>query len=131
MSDPPHPPWPGYPPPPYRIPPPSAPRNAGDLTASIITMVFTVLLVGAGAMMGLFSLAFLDHCPPETCSVDGAVTASTSTVVIAGLIAVAGIITTIVRLVQRKAAWPFAIGTLVLCLAVFFLGAMAFTAAVS
>lgn len=94
-------------------------------------MVMTVLMVGGGAVMGVFSLAFLDHCPPETCSVDGAVTASMTTVAVAGLIAVAGIITTIVRLMTRKTAWPFAVGTLAICLAVFFLGAMAYTAAVS
>lgn len=94
-------------------------------------MVLTVVLVCGGAVMGLFSLAFLDHCPPATCSVDGAVTASMTTVVIAGLVAFAGIVATIVRLVVRKRAWPFAIGTLGLCLVVFFLGAMAYTAAVS
>ena len=38
------------------------------------------------------------------------------TVVIAGFLAVTGIITTIVRLVARKTAWPFAVGTLALCL---------------
>lgn len=129
MSEPPPPPWAGYPP--YPFPPPPPPRNPGDVTVSVITMVLTVLLVCGGAFMGLMSLAFLDHCPPATCSVDGAVTASMTTVVIAGLVAVAGIVATIVRLVLRKKAWPLAIGTMALCLAVFFLGAMAYTAAVS
>lgn len=128
MSEPP-PPWGGYPP--YYPPPPPPPRNAGDVTASIVTMVLTVILVCGGAFMGLMSLAFLDYCPPATCSVDGAVTASTTTVVIAGLVAVGGIVATIVRLVVRKTAWPFAVGTLGLCLGVFALGAMAYTAAVS
>lgn len=94
-------------------------------------MVLTVLAVGAGTVMGVFSLAFLDHCPPATCSVDGAVTASMTTVAAAGLLAVAGIVTTIVRLAARKPAWPFAVGTLALCLGVFVLGALAYTVAVS
>lgn len=94
-------------------------------------MVLTVLAVGAGTVMGVFSLAFLDHCPPATCSVDGAVTASMTTVAAAGLLAVAGIVTTIVRLATRKPAWPFAVGTLALCLGVFVLGALAYTVAVS
>lgn len=118
------PPWPPPPPPP-------PPRNAGDVTASIVAMVATVLVVGAGAVMGFFSLAFLDHCPPATCSIDGAVTASMTTVAVAGLTAVAGLIVAVVRLVRRRTAWPFAVGTLVLCVAVFFLGALAYTAAVS
>ena len=64
----------GYPyPPPY--PPAKPPRSGTDLTVSIITMVLIVLLGGLAGFMGVFSLAFLDHCPPATCSVDGAVTA--------------------------------------------------------
>lgn len=115
--------------PPWPVQPP--PRSAGDLTASILVMVFTALAVGGGAVMGFFSLAFLDYCPPETCSAEGAVVAITSAVGIAGLVAAAGIVTTIVRLARRKTAWPFALGTLALCLVVFLLGGLAYTAAVT
>ena len=118
----------GYPLPP---PPPPPPRNAADVTVSVVVIVMTVLAVCGGAFMGLFSVAFLDHCPPPTCSAEGAVTASLTAVVVAGLLAVAGIITTIVRLATRKTAWPFAVGTLVLCAGAFLLGAIAYTAAVS
>lgn len=113
------------------MPPPMPPRNATDVTVSVLMIVATVLTVGAGSLMGVFSLAFLDHCPPETCSADGAVTASMTAVGIAVLVGLAGIITTIVRLAARKRAWPFAVGTLAACVAVFFFGAMAYTAAVS
>jgi|688.fasta_scaffold1446451_1 hypothetical protein len=114
--------------------PPQAPQprsNSADVTVSILLIVVTVLAVGAGSLMGVFSLAFLDHCPPETCSTDGAVTASMTTVAIAALVGLAGIVTTIIRLATRKRAWPLAIGTLAACMAVFFFGAMAYTAAVS
>jgi hypothetical protein len=112
------------------IPPP--PRtNSADLTVSILLIVLTVLTVGAGSLMGVFSLAFLDNCPPQTCSVDGAVSASMTTVAIAALVGLAGIVTTIVRLATRKRAWPFAIGTLGACIAVFLVGALAYTGAVS
>ena len=94
-------------------------------------MILTVVTVGFGAVVGLFSLAFLDHCPPATCSVDGAVTAAMTAVGIAGVVGLAGIITTIVRLAARKSAWPFALTTLVLCIAILALGALAYTAAVS
>ena len=58
-------------------PPPSAkpPVSVVDLVVSILAIVFTVAFGVVAAAMGLFMLAFLDHCPPETCSVDGAVTA--------------------------------------------------------
>lgn len=126
----------GYPypyPPPYPQQPPypvKPPRSATDMTVSIITMVFIVLLGVLAAFFGLFSLAFLDHCPPETCSVEGAVTAVMTTLGIAAVVALIGLVVTIVRLTQRKPAWPFAVGTLGLCVAVLFGGALAYTAAV-
>jgi hypothetical protein len=111
---------------------PVPPRtNSTDLTVSILLIIVTVLAVGAGSLMGVFSLAFLDNCPPETCSTDAAVNASMTTVAIAALVGVAGIVTTIVRLATRKRAWPFAIGTLAVCIAVFVGGAVAYTGAVS
>ena len=119
----------GYPGPPWPPPPPPQ-RNAADVTVSIIVMIITVFTGGAGAVMGLFSLAFLDHCPPETCSADAAVTVAMTTVGIAALIALTGLILTIARLGARKRGWPFAVGTLAAMLVVFFLGAMAYTVAV-
>lgn len=101
------------------------------MTVSIIVVIITVLVGGAGAIMGLFSLAFLDYCPPETCSVDGAVITAMTTVGAAAAIVLTGVVLTIVRLVARKPAWPFALGTLAACLGVFFFGAMAYTTVVS
>ena len=122
----------GYPtPPPYWAPPPPPPRNTTDLTVSIVVMVLTVLLGGAASVMGFFSLAFLDYCPPATCSVDGAVTAVLATIAITAVSVLTGLIITIIRLGQRKTAWPFAIGTLGLMIVVFLVGAIAYTAAVS
>ncbi|BBY64653.1 hypothetical protein [Mycolicibacterium helvum] len=117
--------YPGYPPPPA-----TPPRSAADLTISIILMVLTVLMGACGAFLGLFMLAFLDYCPPATCSVEGAVTSVLSAVAIAALVVVAGSIVTIVALARRKRAWPFAVGTLVLCLAALFFGGVAFSVAV-
>lgn len=93
-------------------------------------MVLTVLVCGAGGVMGFFSLAFLDYCPEATCSANAAVSAVMATVAIAGLIGVGGLILTIARLAARKRGWPFALGTLAGCVAVFFLGSIAYTVAV-
>lgn len=64
--------------------------------------------------LGLFLLAFLDHCPPETCSADGAVTAVGTALAIAVAVGIGGAVVTIVALVHRRLAWPFGVGTLVL-----------------
>ena len=107
---------PGYPPPGYP-PPPKPPIAAADLTISVVAMILTVVgTVGAG-FMGLMMLAFTDYCPPETCHIDAGVTAIMTGLGIAALIAVVGVGWTIVRLVRRLPAWPFAMGTLGLCAA--------------
>ena len=107
--------------PPYT--PPKPPVSGGDLAASIATLTVTVLLGAVAAVFGLFSLAFLDHCPPESCSVEGAVTAVGTALLIAFVIGVAGLVVTVVRLIRRKPGWPFAVATLVLCaIAVFLCG---------
>jgi hypothetical protein len=124
--------YPGYPPPYPGYPPAPAkpPRSAADLTISIILLVLTVVVGAVGAFLGMFSLAFLDSCPPATCSVEGAVTAVMTGVGAAALVGVVGIIVTVVVLVARKKAWPYAVGTLVLTLAALFFGGVGFYAAV-
>ena len=72
----------------------------------------------------------LDHRPPATCSVDGAVTAVMTALALAALVGLVGMVLTIVRLAQRKPAWPFAVGTLGCCVVVPLRRAMAYTVAV-
>ena len=101
-----------WPPPP---PPAKPPVSGADLAISIICLVLTLLLGGAAAVMGFFFLAFLDYCPPETCSADNAVTAIGISLIVAIVVGLVGLVITIVQLVRRSPAWPFAVGTLVLC----------------
>jgi len=95
--------------------PAKRPISAADLTISIISLVLTLLLGGAAAVMGFFLLAFLDSCPPETCSAEDAVTAVGVSLIVAVVVGLVGLVVTIVQLVRRSPAWPFAVGTLVLC----------------
>jgi hypothetical protein len=110
--------------------PPKPPVSGGDLAVSITALTLTVLLGAVAAVFGLFSLAFLDHCPPESCSVDGAVTAVGTALFIAFVIGVAGLVVTVVRLIRRKPGWPFAVATLVLCAVAVFLGGVGYAMAV-
>ena len=110
---------------------PVAPRRSGaDLAVSITAMVLTVLLGAAAAVLGLFSLAFLDHCPPRTCSIDGAVDAVFTSLSAAAAIGALGLAGSVIQLVRRKPAWPFAVGTLGLCLAAVVLGGVGYASAV-
>lgn len=117
--------YPGYP------APSAQPRRSGaDVAISIVTLLLMVVLVAATAFLGLFSLAFLDHCPPATCSVDGAVNAVFTSLLAAAGIAVVGIVVTIVALIRRKTVWPFAVGAFALCAATVLVGIVGYSSAV-
>jgi hypothetical protein len=115
----------------YPSPRPQKPPVSGaDVAFSIVALVLTVLLVAGSAFFGLFFLAFLDYCPPETCSIDRAVTAVMTGVGVALLIGVIGLVLTVVQLIRRKRCWPFAVATLVLCGLAVFLGGGGYVVAV-
>ncbi|HKP41082.1 hypothetical protein [Mycobacterium sp.] len=118
--------YPSYPPP----QPPKPPVATHDLLISIGALVLTLALGVVAGAMGLFSLAFLDYCPPESCSVDGAVNAVGMALIIAFGIGVVGLALTIIQLARRKPGWPFAVGTFVLCAVAIFLGGVGYAAAV-
>jgi hypothetical protein len=61
------------------------------------------------AAMGLFSLAFLDYCPPESCSAEGAATAVSIALLAAFAIGVVGLVVTVIQLYRRNPGWPFAV----------------------
>lgn len=111
---------------------PAHPRRSGvDIAVSIVVLVLTVLFGAVAAFLGVFSLAFIDHCPPATCSVDGAVNAVFTALLAAAGIGLAGLVVTVIQLVRRKTAWPFAVGTFVLCVSAVLLGGVGYSAAVS
>jgi hypothetical protein len=104
--------------------------SAGDLAVSITALVVTVLIGAVAAVFGLFSVAFLDYCPPESCSAEGAVTAVGTALIAAFAIGVVGLIATIVQLFRRKPGWPFAVSTLVLCVLAVVCGGIGYAMAV-
>jgi NO-binding membrane sensor protein with MHYT domain len=100
---------------PWPSAPAKPPISGTDLTISIVSLALTLLLGASAAVMGFFLLAFLDNCPPETCSAGGAVTAVGVSLIVAVVVGLVGLVVTIVQLVRRRPAWPFAVSTLVLC----------------
>jgi hypothetical protein len=117
---------PGYPPP----RPPKPPIATTDLWVSIGALILTVIFGGAAAVMGLFSLAFLDYCPAETCSAEGAATAVGTALLAAFAVGVVGLVLTVIQLYRRKPGWPFAVATFALCALAGVLGGVGYAAAV-
>ena len=106
--------------------PPKPPIATTDLIISIGALVLTVAFGVVAAAMGLFSLAFLDYCPPETCSAEGATTAVGIALLAAFAIGVIGLVGTVIQLVRRKPGWPFAVATFVLCALAVVLGGVGY-----
>src|SRR5215211_7702559 len=117
---------PSYPPP----RPPKPPIATADIAVSIGALILTVAFGVVAAAMGLFLLAFLDYCPPESCSAEGAVTAVGTALFAAFAIGVVGLVVTVIQLYRRKPGWPFAVATFVLCALAVVLGGVGYTMAV-
>jgi hypothetical protein len=79
---------------------------------SIVLMVVAVVGWGVAAGMEFMFLAFTDYCPPESCSADRAATSVLLSVSVAAALTVIGCIATIIALVRRRPAWPYAVATL-------------------
>jgi hypothetical protein len=80
--------------------------------------------------MQFMFLAFTDYCPPDHCSADRAATAVMLSVTAAAVLILAGAACTIVCLVRRRLAWPFATATLVLSAGAELLGVVGYFVAV-
>ena len=96
---------------------PPAPRkepiSALDLTVSTFALLLTVILGAVVARVGLYLLMVLDACPNLTCNVGRTAGLVGADLTIGYAVAALGLVLTVIRLVLRKRAWPFAVGTLV------------------
>jgi hypothetical protein len=106
------------------------PVSRVDVGISVAVLLLTAIMGAGASVLGLFSLAFLDHCPPETCSAEGAVTAVMTALMIAFAVGLVGLVITVVQLFRRKPAWPFAVATFLVCVVVLSGGVVAYGMAV-
>ncbi len=111
-------------------PPPKPPIAISDLVISIGALILTLAFGVVAAAMGLFSLAFLDYCPPQSCSAEGAASAVVFALMAAFAIGVVGLVVTVIQLVRRKPGWPFAVATFLLCGLAVVLGGVGYAMAV-
>jgi vacuolar-type H+-ATPase subunit I/STV1 len=119
----------------YGMPPaPPAPRkppiSGVDLGVSITAIILTVAFGAFATFIGVFMLAFLDTCPPATCSLQGAIGSVSGTLLITGVTGVIGITFTVLALLRRALAWPIAVGTFVACVVICVVGINVFGIAI-
>jgi hypothetical protein len=110
--------------------PPKPPIATTDLAVSIGALILTVAFGVVAAAMELFSLAFLDYCPPQSCSAEGAATAVGTALLAAFATGVVGLVVTVVQLYRGKPGWPFAVATFALCAPAVVLGGVGYAMAV-
>ena len=101
-----------------------------------IAVSIAVLLIGGGflvvaAIIDLFSAALVGRCPAATCSAGTAVASLGISWFVMFLLMIMGNVLTIVSLVRRRKAWWIALLTLVLVAAVWIIGFVLYSQAVS
>ncbi|MGI9156106.1 MAG: hypothetical protein ACR2FG_05650 [Marmoricola sp.] len=105
--------------------------SAGGRVVTIVLLVLTWLGVAVGGFAALILLAFTDYCPPESCSVDGAIAAVAAGIGGSLVIALAGTIVGVTRMRRHRGAWLIALLTMLLAAACWLGGVLGYFAAVS
>jgi uncharacterized BrkB/YihY/UPF0761 family membrane protein len=101
-----------------------------------IAISIAVLLLGGGflvvaAVIDLFSAALVGSCPIRTCSAGAAVASLGISWFVMFLLVIIGTVLTIVSLVRRRQSWWIALAALVLVVAVWIVGFVLYSQAVS
>ncbi|ALE78124.1 hypothetical protein ACIGG9_16760 [Pseudonocardia alni] len=101
-----------------------------DAALSGAALAVTGMLVALGVFGAVFLVAFLDYCPPRTCSSSAVLVSVGGSLVVAAAAGIAGLAMTVLRVVERRPAWPFALATLAVtgCAVVF--GAVHYASAI-
>lgn len=94
---------------------PKRPLILWDVVVSAVALVVAGMIVALGVFAAVFLLAFLDYCPPQSCSTSGAVVAVGGAVVVAVAAGAAGLAVTVLRILDRRISWPFSVVTLAVC----------------
>lgn len=101
-----------------------------DVTLSGTALALAGILVALGVFGAVFLVAFLDHCPPRTCSSSQLFVSVGCSLVVAVAAGVAGLAMTVLRVVERRISWPFAVATLVVVGAAIAIGAADYTSVI-
>jgi uncharacterized membrane protein HdeD (DUF308 family) len=88
-------------------------RVVWDVVLTVILLIATGVILFASAFFDFFAIAFTDYCP-EPCHAGAGVAVVFTVWIGTAIVALVGVIFSIVRLVRRRRAWWFALATLLL-----------------
>jgi hypothetical protein len=93
-----------------------------DIILSVIIWLITGAFIGISAFISIVSLAFVDYCPPQSCSSEAAFSCLFAAGVASLVVAIAGLIGGLVRMFQGRTSWWMTVGAFVLCVACWLVG---------
>jgi uncharacterized BrkB/YihY/UPF0761 family membrane protein len=88
-------------------------RAVWDVVLTIILLVASFVVLLVSAFFDLFAIAFTDYCP-EPCHAGTGIAAVFTIWICAAIVALVGVVISIVRLTRRRRAWWVALIALVL-----------------
>lgn len=88
-----------------------------DIILSIVVWLITAAFIGISSFIAIFSLAFIDYCPPQSCSSEAAFSCLFAAGAASVVVAIAGFISGLVRMLRGATSWWLTVGAFVLCAA--------------
>ncbi|MFP5072492.1 hypothetical protein ACLFMI_22850 [Pseudonocardia nantongensis] len=101
-----------------------------DVALSGCALALTGMLIALGMFGGVFLVAFLDYCPPKTCSSSQILVSVAGSLAVAVAAGIAGLAMTVLRIVERRISWPFAVIALVITVVAIAFGALDYVSAI-
>lgn len=87
-----------------------------DIIVSVMIWLMTGAFIGVSAFIAIFSLAFIDYCPPQSCSSEAAFSCLFAAGVASVVVAIGGFVGGLIRILRRAPSWWVSVGAFVLCL---------------
>ncbi|GAB3611163.1 MULTISPECIES: hypothetical protein [Humibacter] len=93
-----------------------------DIIISVVVWLVTGAFISIASFAAIFGLAFLDYCPPQSCSSEAAVACLFAAGAASVVVALAGFVGGLVRMLRRASSWWITLGAFVLCVACWMVG---------
>ena len=93
-----------------------------DIILSVVVWLVTGIFIGIASFVAIFGLAFLDYCPAQTCSAQAAVACLIAAGAASVVVALAGCVGGVLRMLRPAPSWWITVGAFVLCVACWVVG---------
>jgi len=96
-----------------------------DIVVSVVVWMLTAVFIGLAAFLAFFSLVYVDDCGPLSCSAAPAFSCLFAAGMASVVVAIAGFVWGLVRMLTHRLSWGVTVGALALCVACWAVGFIA------